>query len=177
MPYQIDPHTLHQYKDQLNISPNGVAFLKPEVRTGVLKKMLSEILDTRIMVKESMKRYKDSPSLLRRLDSRQLGLKFIANVTYGYTSASFSGRMPCVDIADSIVQTGREILENAIKHINEHSEWGARVIYGDTDRFECIFMHRKVLIFSIIVFLCTCLDPLVIEPFRLAKKYRMQSPT
>lgn len=33
------------------------------------------------------------------------------NVTYGYTGASFSGRMPCVEIADSIVQTGRETLE------------------------------------------------------------------
>jgi hypothetical protein len=33
------------------------------------------------------------------LDHRQYALKMIANVTYGYTSASFSGRMPCVDIA------------------------------------------------------------------------------
>lgn len=32
-------------------------------------------------------------------------------VTYGYTSATFSGRMPCVEIADAIVQTGRETLE------------------------------------------------------------------
>lgn len=32
-------------------------------------------------------------------------------VTYGYTSATFSGRMPCVEVADAIVQTGRETLE------------------------------------------------------------------
>lgn len=32
------------------------------------------------------------------LDARQLGLKLIANVTYGYTGASFSGRMPCVEV-------------------------------------------------------------------------------
>ena len=32
------------------------------------------------------------------LDARQLGLKLIANVTYGYTSANFSGRMPCVEV-------------------------------------------------------------------------------
>lgn len=38
-------------------------------------------------------------------------MKFIANVTYGYTSASFSGRMPAVEIADAIVQSGRETLE------------------------------------------------------------------
>lgn len=40
-----------------------------------------------------------------------MGLKYIANVIYGYTSASFSGRMPAVEIADSIVQSGRETLE------------------------------------------------------------------
>lgn len=45
------------------------------------------------------------------MDARQLGLKYIANVTYGYTGATFSGRMPAVEIADSIVQSGRETLE------------------------------------------------------------------
>ena len=32
------------------------------------------------------------------LDARQLGLKLIANVTFGYTAASYSGRMPCVEV-------------------------------------------------------------------------------
>ena len=50
-------------------------------------------------------------ALQRVLDARQLAMKFIANVTYGYTSASFSGRMPAVEIADAIVQSGRETLE------------------------------------------------------------------
>lgn len=45
------------------------------------------------------------------LDAKQLTLKLLANVTYGYTSASFSGRMPSVEIGDSIVSTAREILE------------------------------------------------------------------
>jgi DNA polymerase zeta len=47
---------------------------------------------------------------MQLLNARQLGLKLMANVTYGYTSATFSGRMPCIEIADSIVQTGRETL-------------------------------------------------------------------
>ena len=50
-------------------------------------------------------------ALRRVLDARQLSLKYICNVTYGYTSATFSGRMPAVEIADSIVQSGRETLE------------------------------------------------------------------
>ena len=53
-------------------------------------------------------------ALERILDARQLSLKFIANVTYGYTGATFSGRMPAVEIADSIVQSGRETLEKVV---------------------------------------------------------------
>ena len=41
--------------------------------------------------------------------------------------------MPCVDIADSIVQTARITLQNAMKTIRETERWGARVVYGDTD--------------------------------------------
>ncbi len=84
--------------DHLTFSPGGVAFLKPSVRRGVLPQMLQEILDTRLMVKKSMKLYKDDKSLQRILHARQLGLKLIANVTYGYTSANFSGRMPCIEV-------------------------------------------------------------------------------
>ncbi|KAJ2324931.1 DNA polymerase zeta, partial [Coemansia sp. RSA 2681] len=73
------------------------------------------------------------------LDAWQLGLKLIANVTYGYAGASFSGRMPCVEIADAIVQSGRETLESAIRLIHsKHATWGARVVYGDTDS---VFVH------------------------------------
>lgn len=50
------------------------------------------------MVKQSMKAYKNDKALLRLLDARQLGLKLIANVTFGYTSANFSGRMPSVEV-------------------------------------------------------------------------------
>ena len=54
------------------------------------------------------------------MESRQLGLKLLANVTYGYAGASFSGRMPCCDIADAIVITGREILEQ-VKYLEFNS--------------------------------------------------------
>ncbi|GBE80756.1 DNA polymerase zeta catalytic subunit [Sparassis crispa] len=122
--------TLH---DHINVSPNGIMYVKPSVRRGLLARMLTEILDTRVMVKQAMKRVKDDKALRRVLDARQLGLKFIANVTYGYTSATYSGRMPAVEIADSIVQSGRETLEKAIRVIDSTKKWGAKVVYGDTD--------------------------------------------
>nr|VWO96738.1 DNA polymerase (EC [Ganoderma boninense] len=119
---------LDTLQDYINVAPNGLMYVKPTVRKGLLGRMLTELLDTRVMVKQAMK------SALRRiLDARQLGLKFIANVTYGYTSATFSGRMPAVEIADSIVQSGRETLEKAIRTIDSTKKWGAKVVYGDTD--------------------------------------------
>ncbi|KAG8872386.1 DNA polymerase zeta [Tulasnella sp. 331] len=130
---KLPPGLLESVEEYTSIAPNGIMYVKPTVRKSLLAKMLTELLDTRIMVKQAMKSSKDDKALLRILDARQLSLKFICNVTYGYTSASFSGRMPAVEIADSIVQSGRETLEHAITTINTTTKWGAKVVYGDTD--------------------------------------------
>lgn len=127
-------------EDSINVAPNGIMYVKPEIRKSLLAKMLSEILETRVMVKNDMKANTADKSLQKLLNNRQLALKLIANVTYGYTSASFSGRMPCSEIADSIVQTGRETLEKAIALIHSVERWGAEVVYGDTDS---LFVHLK----------------------------------
>ncbi|KAG2154856.1 hypothetical protein DEU56DRAFT_770809 [Suillus clintonianus] len=124
---------LEKLQDHITVAPNGIMYVKPEVRKGLLSRMLTELLDTRVMVKQAMKVSKTDEALSRVLDARQLSLKYIANVTYGYTSATYSGRMPAVEIADSIVQSGRETLEKAIEVIDSTSKWGARVVYGDTD--------------------------------------------
>lgn len=42
--------------------------------------------------------------------------------------------MPNVDVADAIVLSGRKTLERAIDFVESDPKWGARVIYGDTDR-------------------------------------------
>ena len=55
------------------------------------------------MVKQAMKKYKSDATLTKVLDYRQMGLKLIANVTFGYTAANYSGRMPLVELGDSIV--------------------------------------------------------------------------
>ncbi|KAM3581203.1 DNA polymerase zeta [Umbelopsis sp. WA50703] len=134
----IPPDILRLMEEHINVSPTGLMFVKPSIRKSLLAKMLSEILDTRVMVKRTMSEHENDKGLHRLLDARQLGLKFLANVTYGYTSATFSGRMPAVEIADSIVQTGRETLERAIEVINKTEKWKAHVVYGDTDS---VFVH------------------------------------
>ncbi|XP_069090700.1 DNA polymerase zeta catalytic subunit isoform X2 [Pleurodeles waltl] len=130
---RVPPDLLHRIRHDITVSPSGVAFVKASVRKGVLPRMLEDILKTRIMVKQSMKSYRHDKGITRMLDARQLGLKLIANVTFGYTAANFSGRMPCMEIGDSIVHKARETLERAIKLVNETKKWGARVVYGDTD--------------------------------------------
>ncbi|KAF2876901.1 hypothetical protein BDV95DRAFT_480820 [Massariosphaeria phaeospora] len=140
MDFKREPQLLELVKDYINIAPNGMMYVKPEMRKSLLAKMLGEILETRVMVKSGMKADKDDKTLQQLLNNRQLALKLLANVTYGYTSASFSGRMPCSEIADSIVQTGRETLEKAIALIHSVEKWGAEVVYGDTDS---IFVYLK----------------------------------
>ncbi|KAF2275919.1 uncharacterized protein EI97DRAFT_419601 [Westerdykella ornata] len=140
MDFKREPQLLELVKDYINIAPNGMMYVKPEMRKSLLAKMLSELLETRVMVKSGMKMDKDDKALQQLLNNRQLALKLLANVTYGYTSASFSGRMPCSEIADSIVQTGRETLEKAIAMIHSVEKWGAEVVYGDTDS---LFIHLK----------------------------------
>lgn len=95
---QISPEEIKSLSNDINISPAGVAFVKENIRKGVVPRMLEEILETRLMVKKSMKENKGNKTLQKVLHARQLGLKLIANVTYGYTAANFSGRMPCIEV-------------------------------------------------------------------------------
>jgi DNA polymerase zeta len=142
--YSADPQKIADLKNQLLLTPNGVLYVQPEVRKGVLPRLLEEILSTRIMVKKAMKKLSASQKVLQRIfNARQLALKLIANVTYGYTAAGFSGRMPCAEIADSIVQCGRRTLETAISFVNQHPLWKARVVYGDTDSMFVLLKGRS----------------------------------
>lgn len=138
--YKRQERLLELLQSYINITPNGMMFAKVEIRKSLLAKMLTEILETRVMVKSGMKQDREDKTLQQLLNNRQLALKLLANVTYGYTSASFSGRMPCSEIADSIVQTGRETLERAIAYIHSVEKWGAEVVYGDTDS---LFVYLK----------------------------------
>ncbi|RLN98691.1 hypothetical protein BBJ28_00016228 [Nothophytophthora sp. Chile5] len=136
---------LLQCRDQTIIAPNGVLFCPKSYRHGVLPLILDEILSTRIMVKKSMKTANASNQERREkvLNARQLALKMISNVTYGYTAAGFSGRMPCAQLADAIVQTGRCTLEAAVRMVEGRADWNAKVVYGDTDSVFVLLKGRS----------------------------------
>ncbi|CAD5119813.1 DgyrCDS8397 [Dimorphilus gyrociliatus] len=131
--YSIDPQEVVRLADKnlLYVSPNKVVFVKQEVRTGVISDLVDDLIETRQLVKARLKEC-DDKSKSRLLQARQLGLKLAANTTYGYTAASFSGRMPCVEVADAIVQTARKTLENAIELVKKEFPM-CKILYGDTD--------------------------------------------
>ncbi|CAN0914193.1 DNA polymerase zeta catalytic subunit [Linum grandiflorum] len=143
--FSPDPQVLQSLVNELLLTPNSVMYTPSQVRKGILPRLLEEILSTRIMVKQAMKKLGPDQKILHRIfNARQLALKLIANVTYGYTAAGFSGRMPCAEIADSIVQCGRSTLEKAIALVNNNENWKARVVYGDTDSMFVLLKGRTV---------------------------------
>ena len=85
------------------------------------------------MIKKSMKLYNKDSDIYKFLHNRQLGIKNLANVIYGYTSAGFSGRMPNINISDSILSLGRNMITTAIDYIENKTPYGLKVVYGDTD--------------------------------------------
>jgi DNA polymerase zeta len=137
-------------RDRAYVAPTGTVYVSESVLKGVLPQVLDEMLTTRAMLKKAAKEYKKnvkdlSPAILRQLEARQLALKYVANVTYGYTSATFSGRCAMPLLADTIVECGRRTLQRAMHLANQwgqgmdpwgrkDNDWlGAEVIYGDTD--------------------------------------------
>lgn len=126
----------------INVSPNGMMFVSAKFRKSILSRMLQEILNMRINVRAVAGAFREDVELAKLYNLKQIALKLIANVTYGYTSASFSGRMPNSDIADAIVSTGREILTKSIAMI-EDSGCDAKVVYGDTDSLFVYFPGRS----------------------------------
>ena len=128
-------HYAEGYGDPILIS-NGSLFCSREQKAGLLPRILEEMLSLRQMIKRVMKEYKSKPEcavLCRVLEARQLAIKLLANVTYGYTGAGFSGRMPMAEVADAIVQSGRDTLKWSINEITRDPIWKATVEYGDTD--------------------------------------------
>lgn len=140
--YVCDTKILEKFKDDIFISPNGVVFVKPNIRRGVMPTMEDLILSIRILIKKTMKHLKNEKYIYGKLGHREHALKMVANTSYGYVAASYSGRMPCSEIADSIVETAKETLLRAMNIVEK--EFGGKVMYGDTDSMFIEFEGKSV---------------------------------
>jgi hypothetical protein len=54
----------------------------------------------------------------------------ISHYTQSYPYIEFA------QVGDSIVKKARETLERAIALVQDTPQWGAKVVYGDTDRLD-----------------------------------------
>ncbi|EZG70485.1 DNA polymerase [Gregarina niphandrodes] len=129
-------HALAQDPKSFHVLPNGVMFCNKSIREGVLPVIMRSVLASRIFVKRAMSRGKKrlSSEVLSLMNFSQQSLKFVSVTTYGYIGASVTGRMPCGDIADGIVSSGRHLLDCTM-HWIEAQDFGRpiEVVYGDTD--------------------------------------------
>nr|BAJ78733.1 DNA polymerase delta catalytic subunit [Lepidocampa weberi] len=118
-------------------TPSGNLFVKSALRKGLLPDILENLLSARKKAKDDLKKETD-PFKRKVLDGRQLALKISANSVYGFTGAQV-GKLPCLEISQSVTAFGRTMIEFTKKEVEERynrsqgAEHDAQVIYGDTD--------------------------------------------
>lgn len=101
------------------VTPSGNYFVKANVRRGILPEILDNLLKARKRAKEMMKSEKD-PFRYKVLDGRQLALKISANSVYGFTGAQV-GKLPCLEISQSVTSFGRTMIEKTKQIVEERS--------------------------------------------------------
>jgi len=110
-------------------SPDGVMFVKHEIREGVLPAILCELMEARAAAKKQLKTAATTEQK-RLLDAKQLALKDMANSLYGYTGY-MRARLYVMDVANSVTGYGRENIMKTKKIIED--TFHKTVAYGDTD--------------------------------------------
>ncbi len=109
-------------------APNGVRYLDPSKKEGLVPKILKDLMRQRDVVKKAMK---DAPSISEReyLDGVQGAMKILMNTFYGVLASSFY-RFTNPEIGSSVTHYARNTIQNVMDKLEKS---GLRVIYGDTD--------------------------------------------
>ncbi|KAL5007030.1 hypothetical protein ScPMuIL_015836 [Solemya velum] len=147
----LNQHTIQKENltpDQYIKTPSGNYFVKSSIRKGLLPEILEHLLSARKKAKFDLKNETD-PFKKKVLDGRQLALKISANSVYGFTGAQV-GKLPCLEISQSVTAFGRMMIEQTKNHVEERYniangyKHNAKVIYGDTDSVMCRFGTETV---------------------------------
>jgi len=115
----------------------GTRFIRPDIKIGVVPRVLRTLLAERIRLKKLMK---EAPLEERaKYDSKQYALKILLNSFYGYAGYR-RARLYCVDIASTVTGIGRHNLDRTVSMINSTyfdnfltGRVRLKVVYGDTD--------------------------------------------
>ncbi|MCL2148118.1 MAG: DNA polymerase II [Methanomassiliicoccaceae archaeon] len=109
-------------------APSGARFLSPDVRVGILPKILSDLMRQRDGIKASMRTAADDVER-RYLNGLQEAVKVLMNTFYGVFASSFY-RFTDKNIGAAITSFARD---NVKRIIGEVGKEGVTVIYSDTD--------------------------------------------
>ncbi|KAJ6252450.1 DNA polymerase alpha catalytic subunit [Anaeramoeba flamelloides] len=128
---RIEQETTSNYDRQQGIfQEKGIKVIIPNSNseTGILPRIIKNLIERRKVVKNMIKREKNV-NLLKQLNIKQLAFKLIANSMYGCLGFSFS-RFFAKPLAELITTKGREILQKTVNIVNSNN---FEVVYGDTD--------------------------------------------
>lgn len=125
--------------DEIFTTPCGAAFVKPNVRAGLLPQILAALITARAETRNQLKSSSDKAARAV-LEGRQRALKVTANALYGFTGAQASP-LQCAPLADSCLALGHASCKRAKGVLEEAAAagtlglggFGARVIYAQTD--------------------------------------------
>ncbi len=109
------------------IAPNGIRFLSPDVRQGLIPKILKDLMQQRDDVKAKMKR--SDPKDRAFYDGIQNAVKVLMNTFYGVLASSFY-RFTNPEIGAAVTAFARNTITGLIEKLISE---GNKVIYGDTD--------------------------------------------
>ncbi|MGA8542376.1 MAG: DNA polymerase domain-containing protein [Thermoplasmata archaeon] len=110
------------------VAPSGAHFLAPEVRKGIVPKILSDLLADRDRFRQ-LGRAATTPELRAYYDGLQNAVKVLMNSFYGVLASSFY-RFTNKDIGSAITAFAREAITGIIKDLETD---GHEVVYSDTD--------------------------------------------
>jgi len=110
------------------VAPSGAKFLAPEVRRGLIPRILTDLLADRDRFRTAG-RAATEPDLVTYYDGLQNAVKILMNSFYGVLASSFY-RFTNKDIGASITAFAREAITSIIHDLEAD---GDEVVYSDTD--------------------------------------------
>lgn len=98
---------------------------------GLLPEILANLVSERRKSKKDMVKFPKGSLDYKLADGKQLALKISCNSVYGFTGALALGMFPCMPVAVATTFNGRTLIDQTKRFVE--SQYGATVIYGDTD--------------------------------------------
>lgn len=123
--------------DDYTETPTRNYFVKKGVKEGLVPLISNYMLENRKKVKKQM-RETDDAELRKYLDARQNALKIAANSIYGFIGSTL-GKLPCIEVSQSVTALGRNMIIETKRLIEEEYAKvdpecaNLKVVYGDTD--------------------------------------------